>query len=60
MWGWIITIAVIVYIVGFLFTFWVFSRMGGLISFGLCLMRAAVWPIFWTIGWPSGERLPMD
>jgi hypothetical protein len=27
---------------------------------GLALLRAAVWPVFWATGWPHGAPLPMD
>lgn len=48
------------YCLGFVVTFAghvVFLQM---VTPGLALLRAAVWPIFLTTGWPSGEPLPMD
>lgn len=60
MWTWIIVGLVVIYVaVGFV-TFYFHMRLNGLISPGLALFRALVWPIFWTTGWPSGQRLPMD
>ena len=31
-----------------------------MITPGLALLRASVWPVFWATGWPHGVPLPMD
>lgn len=56
-WPWLLAAA---YLIGAVLTFLFFMRLNGLISPGLALLRAVVWPVFWTTGWPAGARLPMD
>lgn len=56
-WMWTL---IAVYGVGFLVCFVghiVFLQM---VTPGLALLRAFVWPVFWLTGWPGGEPLPMD
>lgn len=48
-----------VYSIGFILTFWL-NVMVGPLTLGLCLLRAVVWPIWVTIGWPHGVPLTMD
>lgn len=44
-----------VYLLGLGLFFWV-NLMSGPVTPGLSLLRAAVWPIWITTGWPEGER----
>jgi hypothetical protein len=56
---WILTIiGIVIYVLGFGFTLAINSQLP--VTQGLGYLRAAVWPIWWTTGWPHGERLPMD
>lgn len=48
-----------IYVVGFVLTLW-FNLAIGPLTPSLCLLRAAVWPIFWATGWPQGMPMPMD
>lgn len=57
MWWWWIGGGI--YVVGFFATFY-FNSMLGMVTLPLCLLRAAVWPIYLVTGWPSGRQLPMD
>lgn len=47
-----------VYFFGFVLTF--LGEANGPVTPALALVRAVVWPIFWTTGWPSGQPLRMD
>lgn len=48
------------YLTGFVVFFVFHILFLQMITPGLALMRAAVWPIFWVTGWPHGAPLPMD
>jgi hypothetical protein len=54
-----IVLMIIVYVAGFIVTFWV-NATSMPITPGLALMRAAFWPILLVTGWPRGTPLPMD
>lgn len=56
MWWWIGGIAI--YIVGFVLTMIVHVQLP--VTRGLALLRAAVWPVYITTGWPRGEPTMMD
>lgn len=57
---WLLVVSVIaVYLIGFVGTF-LFNAGLGMITPGLCLLRAFAWPAWWLTGWPSGQPLPMD
>lgn len=49
-----------VYFLGFLFFLWLGGQSGGMISPGLALLRASVWPYYWATGKPEGQPLGMD
>ncbi len=57
--AWWIWTLIGIYVVGFVLTLW-FNLAIGPLTLGLCLLRAAMWPIFWATGWPHGSPLPMD
>jgi hypothetical protein len=48
-----------IYIVGFVLVLG-FNLAIGPITPGLCLLRAAVWPVYIATGWPQGYPMPMD
>lgn len=49
----------VIYVIGFVLVLW-FNMAIGLMTLGLCLLRALLWPIFIPTGWPAGTQLPMD
>lgn len=49
-----------VYVVGVVATLLLHMIYLQMVTLGLAMFRAVVWPIFWTIGWPHGAPLPMD
>jgi hypothetical protein len=57
MWWWVL---LGVYIFGFAVVFVGHLMFLQMVTPGLALLRATVWPIFWVTGWPEGEHLPMD
>lgn len=52
-------VALGIYFVGFALVLW-FNIMLGMIELPLCLLRALVWPIYVTTGWPYGYPSRMD
>lgn len=52
-WVWMI---VVIYGVGFAFTLALNLAIGP-VTFGLCLLRALVWPIWIATKWPQGVRM---
>lgn len=59
-WVWLIIAAATIYLVGFIVVFGVHAIFLQMVTPGLALLRAAVWPIWFATGWPEGEPLPMD
>lgn len=55
----ILIIIACTYGAGFVLTLW-FNLAIGPLTPALCLLRAAVWPIFWATGWPHGVPMRMD
>lgn len=55
-WAWTI---IGIYVLGFVLIFWLNANIGP-VTLGLALLRAAVWPIWVTTGWPAGVPLTMD
>ena len=49
-----------VYVAGFVATLFLHLIYLQMVTLGLAMLRAAVWPIFWATGWPHGTPLPMD
>jgi hypothetical protein len=49
-----------VYMIGAVVVFCFHVASLQMVTPGLALLRAAVWPIFWATGWPHGSPLPMD
>lgn len=47
-----------IYLLGAGGIFWMHTQMP--VTFGLALLRSAVWPIWIATGWPNGSPLPMD
>jgi hypothetical protein len=56
---WMRTILAI-YIAGFLAVLIFHLALLQMVTPGLALLRAIVWPIFLLTGWPHGAPLPMD
>lgn len=48
-----------IYLIGFAFVL-VVEVGSGPVTLGLSLVRASVWPIYITTGWPKGQRARMD
>lgn len=46
------------YLLGAVLVFWIHTQMP--VTFGLALLRTAVWPAWIAFGWPHGTPLPMD
>lgn len=55
----VLALVAVVYVVGFIAVLW-FNLMIGPLTFGLCLLRALVWPVWVTTGYPHGAPLMMD
>lgn len=55
--AWWIWAIIVVYGLGFIFTMYVHMTYLQMVIFPLALLRAVVWPMFWTTGWPRGEPL---
>jgi len=49
-----------IYMIGVVVVFCLHIAFLQMVTPGLALLRAAVWPIFWATGWPHGTPLPMD
>lgn len=46
------------YVAGFVLVFWLHTQMP--VTFGLALLRSALWPVWVTTGRPQGAPLMMD
>jgi hypothetical protein len=49
-----------VYVAGFVVILALHLMFLQMVTPGLALLRAAVWPVFWATGWPHGSPPPMD
>lgn len=58
--AWEIWFLIGVYVLGFLVVFVGHIVYLQMVTPGLALLRALVWPIYWLTGWPAGEPLRMD
>lgn len=54
----IFIVVFVIYLLGGAGVFWMHTQMP--VTFGLALVRSAVWPIWIATGRPRGSRLPMD
>lgn len=48
-----------IYLIGFAVVF-AAEAGSGPVTLGLSLVRASVWPIYISTGWPKGQRARMD
>lgn len=55
-----LSLAAAAYVIGFVLVFWMHTQMP--VTFGLALVRSAVWPFSFIKHdlWPRGAPLPMD
>lgn len=55
---WVFIALVALYCIGFSLILVV--NLGGPVTLGLALFRAAVWPVYLASGWPYGQRARID
>lgn len=57
-WYWWMIIGI--YVAGFIWTTFANPWFASPITFGLCMLRAVLWPVYLATGWPSGQMTGPD